>query len=181
MAILNYFKRFVDPVSIMAYSGIKSGAIIADFGAGNGFYPVAAAKLVGENGVVYAVDAKNEALEATMSAARHEGLKNIYTVRHDMELPGTPIDDNSCDGVVLSGILHLSHLRDNVLRESYRVLKTGGRLIVIEWKKEPLTFGPPIDSRIAQGELPGILAGNGFRMQSEIPADAFHYAMVFLK
>lgn len=165
----------------MAYSGIKAGATVADFGAGNGYYPVAAAKLVGENGMVYAVDAKNEALEATMSAARHEGLKNIYTVRHDMELPGTPIADSSCDGVVLSGILHLSHLRDNVARESYRVLKTGGRLVVIEWKKEPLPFGPSIDSRIAQADLPGILAASGFRLQAEIPADAFHYAMVFLK
>lgn len=181
MTVLNYLKRFLDPASILAYSGIKSGATVADFGAGNGFYPVAAAKLVGENGVVYAVDAKPEALEATMSAARHEGLKNIYTVRHDMELPGTPIEDTSCDGVILSGILHLSHLRQNVLRESYRVLKTGGRLVVIEWKKEPLPFGPPIDSRIDKSELPGILAESGFRLQTEIPADAFHYAFVFLK
>lgn len=171
----------MDPSEILPYAGMASGETVADFGCGNGFYPVAAAQAVGNDGLVYAVDVKNDALEATMSAAKHAMVKNVYTICHDMEEPGVPIADGSCDSVILAGILHLSHLQKNVLRESYRVLKTGGKVIVIEWKKQPLPFGPNIAMRIAPEELTKIMTAGGFSFGSDIPADAFHYAAVYNK
>ena len=174
-------KRFLDPSEILPYAGIKKDEVVADFGCGNGFYPIAAGKLVGENGTVYAVDVQNESLEATMSAARHNGLKNIYTIRHNMEQPGTPIKDQVCDAVILSGILHLAHLQKNILRECYRVLKSGGKVVVIEWKKANLPFGPNISTRISEQELEEMMVSSGFTLKSEIPADYFHYALVFIK
>jgi ubiquinone/menaquinone biosynthesis C-methylase UbiE len=174
-------RRFLDPKQILAYANLEPGGVVADFGCGNGFYPVALGKLVGENGTVYAVDLKNEALEATISTAKQEGLKNIYTIKHDLEKPGLDIAENSCDAVVLSGIMHLSRLQKNVLRETYRVLKTAGRVIVIEWKKEQLPFGPNINSRISESQMNEMLTNSGFRFEREIPADAFHYALIFVK
>ena len=173
--------RFLDPSEILPNAGIQKGEIIADFGCGNGFYPLAAAKAVGKDGMVYAVDVKNEALEATLSAAKHENIKNIYTIRHDLEKPGVNIKDNSCDTVILSGILHLAKLQKNILRETYRVLKSGGKIVIIEWKKERLPFGPDISKRISAQEIGDIMAASGFRFKSEIPADSFHYALVFVK
>lgn len=177
----NLKKRFLDPLDILAYAGIEPGSKIADFGCGNGFYPVAAGKLTGENGLVYAVDVKPESLEATISAAKQEGLKNVYTIRHDMEHPGVPIPENSCDYVILSGIMHLSKLQQNILRESYRVLKTGGKMVVIEWKKEKLPFGPNINNRVSQQEMSDLLTRAGFRFKQELPADHFHYSLMFIK
>jgi len=173
--------RFLDPKEILATSGIQKGETVADFGCGNGFYPVAAALMVGNEGQVYAIDVKAEALEATVSAAKHEGLSNIYTVRHDLELPGVKINDNSCDVVILSGILHLSKLQKNVLKETYRVLKTGGRIIAIEWKKEKLPFGPNINDRVSEQQMNDMLTKSGFRLQGEMPADTFHYALIYIK
>ncbi len=178
---INTQVRFLDPSKILAYAGLEKGAVIADFGCGNGFYPVAAAKLAGENGQVYAVDIKNESLEATISAAKHEGLKNIYVLKHNLENPGVPIKENSCDAVILAGILHLSKLQKNILRETYRVLKTGGKVVVIEWKKEPLPFGPSMESRIAPADASRLFAESGFVFKSEMPADAFHYSLLFIK
>jgi ubiquinone/menaquinone biosynthesis C-methylase UbiE len=178
---INSQSRFLDPSEILAYAGLQQGDIVADFGCGNGFYPIAAAKLVGDNGTVYAVDVKAEALEATMSAAKHEGLNNIYSIRHDMELPGADIKENSCDAVILAGILHLSKLQQNVLKETYRVLKSGGKVIVIEWKKEKLPFGPNINNRLAPHQVNDIFSKSGFRFINEMPADAFHYSLVFQK
>lgn len=174
-------RRFLDPKEILAFSDIQKGEIVADFGCGNGFYPVAAGHIVGENGLVYAVDVKPESLEATASAARNEGLSNVYTLRHDLEHPGVEIKDNSCDVVILAGILHLSKLQKNILRETYRVLKTGGRVMVIEWKKEKLPFGPSIETRVSENEMSDLLARSGFRFRQEMPADAFHYALIFIK
>jgi ubiquinone/menaquinone biosynthesis C-methylase UbiE len=173
--------RFFDPSKILPYAEIPKGATVADFGCGNGFYPAAAGKIVGDAGQVYAVDVQNEALEATMSAAKQEGLKNIYTIRHDLEHPGLPIAENSCDAVILAGILHLSNVQRNVLRETYRVLKTGGKAIIIEWKKEQLPFGPNIKARISENEMNQLLTQNGFKRFSELPTDNFHYGLVYIK
>ena len=172
---------FVDPIKILALAGFQKGQTIADFGSGNGFYPVAAAKLVGDQGTVYAVDVKPESLEATTSAAKHENLKNIYTLHHDLEQPGVPIEENSCDSVILAGIMHLSKVQKNVLRETYRILKSGGSIIVIEWKKEALPFGPNIANRIAEEEMQDLLTQAGLKFNKEIPADTFHYALIFNK
>ena len=174
-------KRFLDPEQILVHAGIGRGETVADFGCGNGFYPVAAAKIVGNEGQVYAVDVRNESLEATQSAAKHEGCKNVVTVHHDMELPGVPIPPNSCDAVILSGILHLAALQKNVMRECYRALKVGGKLIVIEWKKESLPFGPSISHRMAPHEVTDLCAQSGFAYLHDMPADHFHYGLVFKK
>lgn len=173
--------RFLDPLQILAYAGFTKGETIADFGSGNGFYPVAAARCVGPEGTVYAVDVKPEALEATTSAARHENIKNINTIRHDLEFPGVEIPENSCDAVILAGILHLSKLQKNVLRESYRVLKTGGKVVVIEWKKEHLPFGPDISKRLSESAVQDLMVRGGFKYESEIPADHFHFAQIYIK
>jgi ubiquinone/menaquinone biosynthesis C-methylase UbiE len=172
---------FIDPSKILAYAGLEKGMTVADLGCGNGFYPVATAKLVGEEGTVYAVDVMPEALEATISAAKQARLRNIYTLRHNLEQPGVAIKDNSCDAVVLSGILHLTKLQKNVLRETYRMLKTGGKVVVIEWKKEKLPFGPAFEGKASEEQVEQLLAQSGFRFQNEIPADSFHYALVFVK
>jgi ubiquinone/menaquinone biosynthesis C-methylase UbiE len=178
---LNQRNRFLDPEQILAHAGIERGETVADFGCGNGFYPVAAAKIVGQTGQVYAVDVKNDSLEATQSAAKHEGCKNVVTVHHDMEQPGVPIPVNSCDAVILAGILHLAALQGNVMRETYRVLKTGGKVIVVEWKKESLPFGPNIVRRIAPREVIDLCAKSGFAYLHDMPADSFHYGLVFKK
>lgn len=181
MFSLNTKNRFLDPSEILAYAGFQKGWTIADFGCGNGFYPVAAAKVVGETGMVYAIDERNESLEATSSAAKHERLKNIYTIRHDLETPNMDLKDNSCDAVILSGILHLPKLQKNILHETYRVLKSGGKIIIIEWKKEKLVFGPNIHNRMSVQQVTDMLTQSGFRFQGEIPADSFHYSLVFFK
>ena len=173
--------RFLDPGRILSYAGLERGMIVADLGCGNGFYPVAAAKIVGEDGLVYAVDVINEALEATISAAKQANVKNIYTIKHNLELPGVAIKENSCDAVVLSGIMHLTKLQKNVLRETYRLLKTGGKVVVIEWKKEHLPFGPGFEGRVSEEDMEQMLAQSGFRFSNRIPADHFHYGLVFVK
>lgn len=173
--------RFLDPEQILCHAGIERGATVADFGCGNGFYPMAAAKIVGQAGQVYAVDVKNESLEATQSAAKHEGFRNVTTVHHDMEQPGVPIPVNSCDAVVLAGILHLAALQRNIMRECYRVLKGGGKVVVVEWKKESLPFGPNIARRMSPHEVIDLCAKSGFAFVAEMPADYFHYGLVFKK
>lgn len=173
--------RFLDPSQILPGVGIKRGATVADLGCGNGYYPVALAKIVGDSGQVYAVDVQDEALEATVSMAKHQNLKNIYTVRHNLEMPGLKVPENSCDAVILAGTLHLTKQPKNILREAYRIMKTGGLLAVIEWKKEHTLFGPNLNERIAEQEMNALLTQHGFKFQSNIAIDHYHYGLIYVK
>lgn len=172
---------FIDPASIIALSGVSQGHIVADLGCGGGFYSVAAAKAVGNQGVVYAVDIQESKLAATQSAGRHLGCNNIMVVKADLEKPLTGISENSCDFVLATSIIHEIGNKEALLQNAYRILKTGSGLVTVEWKKESAVFGPPLESRIDQKELEKLLTRLGFKKNKDMPGEKFHYAMIFSK
>jgi ubiquinone/menaquinone biosynthesis C-methylase UbiE len=172
---------FVNPLDVMAHVGVTAGQIVANLGCGSGFFATAAAKLVKDPGKVYAVDVQQSKLEATLSAARHFGYKNIAVVKADLDKPLDAIAPSSCDLVVVGSVLHEVSAKEILLQNAYRILKTGGKILIVEWKKEHTPFGPSLDVRIDQDMCAKLLNTLGFRKERDIPADSFHYAMLFVK
>ncbi len=173
--------KFISPEEVVAQAELGKGEVVADFGCGAGFYSVAAARAVGLDGVVYAVDIMPERLAATQSAAQHAGFKNVRVVLADLELPLRDIDAVSCDMVIASNILHLTDKRDAVLRNAYYCLKTGGRLLVVEWKKGYSVFGPSQRSRVGREELLTSIGASGFKFVEELESDHSHVVLLFRK
>lgn len=174
-------QKFLSPANIVAQAGVSSGQIVADFGCGSGYYTVPAAQIVGSNGRVYAVDIMADKLAVAQSTAMHSGCKNVTVVQADLEKPIKDIAEGSCDVVVISNILHLAKDRESVIRNAYSILKTGGKLVTVEWKNEKTPLGPPLGARISPEELSTILNSLGFRKEREVNADSFHYCLVFVK
>jgi len=172
--------KFINPSTVVAQVGLKNGQTVADLGCGAGFYAIAAARLVG-NGQVYAVDVQDAKLAATQSAARQNGLKNITTIKADLDKPLLDIAESSCDAVILGSILHEIGSREALFKNAYRILKTGGKILAVEWKKEMTPLGPPMDKRLAETELEQEFAKIGLRKEKSLPADSYHYAAVFIK
>jgi ubiquinone/menaquinone biosynthesis C-methylase UbiE len=118
--------------NILKRIGVKRGQNVLDFGCGSGNYSIPAAKVVGEQAFVYALDEDKEALNQLMSRAKSKGLKNI--VRLDASgKSGIILDNESVDVVLLYDILHYYYFseeadRRQLLREVYRVLKPNGLL-----------------------------------------------------
>ena len=173
--------KFVDPSAVVAELGLKSGDIVADLGCGAGFYSVGAGRVVGSSGMVYAVDVQEAKLAATQSNAKQHNLKNIMAVKADLEKPLLTIGESSCDAVIVASILHEIGSRDALMKNAYRLLKTGGQLLAVEWKKQMTPFGPPLENRLAPEKLREMLTALGMRPAREIPADSYHYAIVFVK
>jgi len=173
--------RFIDPATIIAQMGLQNGQTVADLGCGSGFYAVAAGQRVGSTGTVYAVDVQEAKLVATQSAARQSGLKNISVLHADLDKPLLDIAENSCDALILASIIHEVESRDMLLKNAYRILKTGGRLAVVEWKKEATPLGPDIARRVGREELDQLLVKAGFRKEQDLEADNYHYAELFVK
>jgi ubiquinone/menaquinone biosynthesis C-methylase UbiE len=115
---------------VMDALGIESGKNVADIGAGSGWFTVRAARRVGANGVVYAVDINPDAIQYIDNRARKESLTNVKTILSKADDPLLP--SASVDAVLLLKTYHevadpialLEHLRP--------ALKPGARVGVID-------------------------------------------------
>jgi ubiquinone/menaquinone biosynthesis C-methylase UbiE len=173
--------KFINPLNVVSQMGLKPGNLVADLGCGSGFFAVAAAKFVGNNGIVYAVDVQESKLTATISAASQQGYKTVQAVKADLDKPLMDIDATSCDAVIMASILHEVSSREMLLKNAYKVLKTGGTLLAVEWKPDHTPFGPPLEQRVHPEDLEKELAKLGLKKIKSISADMYHYALLFEK
>lgn len=174
-------RRFMDPEEILASLELKEGMKIADLGAGAGFFALPAAKIVGQEGEIFAVDIKKEMLEALSNRARKEDLANIFPLRANIEkYRGINIEANSCDLVLLSNVLFQSKKWSEILEEGKRILKKGKRLVIIEWKKDA-PFGPEKEARVPKEKVKKLTSSLGLNFEKEIGAGTYHYGLVFKK
>ncbi|HEX3099878.1 MAG TPA: methyltransferase domain-containing protein [Patescibacteria group bacterium] len=173
--------KFINPQNVVSQMGLKTGQTVADLGSGAGFFALAAAKLVGNTGKVFAVDVQQSKLTATFSAASQQGFKNIHLVQADLDQPISAIPDASCDAVIMASILHEMKDRKMLFANMYRILKTGGVVLTAEWKVAHTIFGPPLEKRIPEDQLEQELAQTGLHKVKSIPADMAHYALLFQK
>lgn len=174
-------QKFLDPEHLLASIPLGPDMTVADFGCGNGYYSVAAAKIVGKKGQVFALDILEDALSQTATLAKLNGIPNLTTKQCDLEKLGAcDVPDTSCDFAIISSILHQLENKDNLLREAYRVLKTGGKLLIVEWQPTA-AFGPDPKARLNAAQVKQMLEKFSFRPMAELPAGSFHYALLYQK
>lgn len=124
------FKQWLDKNAHEFLEGVgaKSGQTVLDFGCGSGTYTIPTAKIVGESGLVYALDVSGTALDKMEKRADREGLKNI--ARIDASEFDVRLEDASIDHVLLIDVLQEIGDREALFDRFYRILKLGGALIV---------------------------------------------------
>lgn len=173
---------FIDPRLVVQDFGIWEGAKIADFGAGSGHFTVLMAKLTGESGLVSAIDILESSLDTIRSKTKSEGLRNVQTIRSNLEILGSSgLPNDSQDMVLLANILFQSKKKTEIIRESRRILKNGGMLIVIDWQKGAGGLGPPDNLRLDKSAMQSIVTGEKFEFLNYINAGTFHYGLKFQK
>ncbi|MGE5298256.1 MAG: class I SAM-dependent methyltransferase [Acidobacteriaceae bacterium] len=175
--------RFLDPEKILFRAGLANGQVVADLGAGSGFYALAASKVVGKTGKVYVVDILDSALANVAAEARMLMLKNLTAVRSDLEKQDSlsKISDSSIDLAIFGNVLHQLSSYRSLLAETYRVLKTKGHLLVVEWSDKPGPFGPRSANRLKQADVIAAITKSGMKFESEIETDPYHYGLTFIK
>lgn len=173
---------FLDTQRIVSSIGVAPGQQVADLGCGSGFFTISLAQAVGEDGVVIAVDIMPEPLESVQTRAEGMGLKNVRAIRADLEvLGGTKIPDNSQDLSLLANTMFQSPKKEAMLAEAVRMLKPGGRLVIIEWKKGAKGFGPPDALRTDEDAMRALVTSAGVRFERAIETGTFTYGQAYLK
>lgn len=170
-------------VDLFEKVGLEEGMTAGDLGCGNlGHFSVPAAKIVGKNGLVYAVDILKSVLQAVGHRAKQEGLNNLKIVWSNLEIVGaTKIPEASLDAAFLVNILFQSKFDDRVLKETYRLVKNGGKAIVVDWLRISTPFGPPISDRTKKEEIKKMAENAGFRLIEDFSAGPYHYGLLFIK
>jgi len=141
--------------------GIRRGQTILDFGCGSGTYAIPAARIVGEQGRVYALDKDKEALDELMKKAGSAGLKNIERMDTSGETE-IELTDESVDVVLLFDVFHSFYFpqpddRRRLLSEIYRIMKPSAFLSVSVW---PNLIEPATEDEIKNAN---------FRLEKEVP------------
>ena len=117
--------RRTPPQDVVGEAGLGSGDRVLDYGCGPGSCTIAAAKIVGATGQVYAADINPVALDAVRRRAVKAGLGGIETILTECALP---LADGAADAVLFYDTLHDVSGPADLLKELHRVLKPGGIL-----------------------------------------------------
>ena len=174
---------FSDPEKNIEQFDLGKGSYVADLGAGTGFYSFAAAKAVGPMGKVYAVDIQKDLLEKLKNEARNIlRLMNIDIVWANLDvLGGTRLRDGSMDAVISANIFFQLHKKDETCLEIKRILKAGGRVLLVDWTSSFGNMGPQQSDVFTEEDAKKLFLKHGFKEDRTISAGAQHYGIIFRK
>ena len=172
------------PDLIMDALAIADGAVVADLGAGGGWFSIRLARRVGPNGVVYAQDIQPQMIEAINRRVQQEALTNVRTVL------GTPTDPRLPGG--LDAVLIVDAYREmddplrpdsiqGLLRAIARALKPQGRLGIVDFQAGGGGPGPAAEDRVKPETIIAAVEASGLRLQSRENVPPFQYLLVFEK
>ncbi len=167
---------FTNPIKNLRAFGLREDNIIADLGAGTGFYSVAAGRLV-PYGKVYAVEIVKDFLATIKEKVKEVRLNNVEILWGDISKNGgTNIGDKVVDAVIVSNILFQVEDKNRFIEEIKRILKPKGRVLLIDWLESPIMGARTI---VPKNKAREIFEKKGFVWQRDINTGAYHYGMIF--
>jgi len=177
--ILNGPKRlsFENPNVILSEAGVKPGDIAADIGCGTGFFTLPLANLVGETGKVFALDTSLTMIKQLGRKTRSLRQVEPFHSRENR----FPLKDENLDFVLLANMIHELDDRRLFFREVWRVVKPGGRICVVDWKRKRMDIGPPIKIRFTKNRIKEMLRQSGFSQIRSLSPLPFHNGLIAFK
>lgn len=173
---------FLNPVLAVEAAKIHDGMMVADFGAGSGFFTRAAARAVGESGRVWAVDIERELLSRIKNLSLAEALTNVEVIHGDIATQGgSNLPDHYFDLCMVANVLFATAEKQTLIAEIKRVLKRSGRALVIDWKGSFGGLGPHPDHVITEPSARALFEDVGFVYVEQIPAGEYHWGFVVRK
>lgn len=169
-------RKWQDPDAVLMEIGLKPGATFIDVGCGEGFFTLPAARMVGEKGRVYSLDINPQAIERLRIKAANEDITNLQLKAGRAE--DTVLCEACADFVFFGIVLHDFDKPIKVLANAAKMLNSGGKLVNLDWKKEPMEFGPPVQIRFTEEKATELIKAGGFRVERTKNFGPYHYLII---
>jgi ubiquinone/menaquinone biosynthesis C-methylase UbiE len=166
------------PHEVVHALNLKSGEVVADIGAGSGYFTFHLARHVGDKGKIYAVDVSPEMILHVNRRIRELKANNVVTLLADPDDPLLP--DRSVNRFFFSDSWHHIENQSKYLSLMKRMLKPGGEIVMIDFHKKELPVGPPMNMKISREDLIKQLDSNGYRLTKEHSFLPYQYFLVFV-
>jgi ubiquinone/menaquinone biosynthesis C-methylase UbiE len=167
------------PEKTVDYLTIKNGDIVADIGAGSGYFTVIFSKKVGDKGKVYAVDIEKGMIDYIKKRAKKEDLKNIKTILSTPDDPLLP--KYSVDLIFMCNTYMYIENREAYLKILKEALKKNGRLAIVDFHATNTAVGPPPNMRISEKKTMEEVLKAGFKLKAEYNFLPYQYFLIFTK
>ena len=160
-------RKILPPEETLINAGLAKNDIFIDIGCGIGYFSIAASIIIGPKGKVFALDTSSEMLEELNRRIIDKKIKNILPIlTKDYDFK---IDSEIGTFALMSNVLHEVDDKVIFLKETNKVLKTQGKLCVIEWQKKETEKGPPIKDRLSELQVNELLDQTNFKLLDSYP------------
>ena len=176
-------QTLLDAKEVLKAIGIKKGDVFLDAGSGSGYLSIAASEIVGEKGKVYAFDIDKSSIDFLNKEIGDRKLKNIEAIVADMT-DKTPLSTHSVDICLVANVLHgfvENQETAGVMIEITRVLKFGGTLAIVEFKKIRDIPGPPLAIKLSPQQTAAVITPYRYRQTQVVEIGRYHYVSLFIK
>jgi predicted methyltransferase len=170
-------EKYQRPDQIMDHLGIAEGTVVADLGAGGGWFTIRLARRVLPGGIVYAQDIQPEMIGSIDRRVTREGLTNVKTV---LGKPSDPDLPAPVDVVLIVDAYHEVTDPVTLLRNVRKYLRPGGRVGIVEYTKAGHGPGPPMEERVDPETVIRDAELAGLRLKSRASFLRYQYLLEFV-
>jgi ubiquinone/menaquinone biosynthesis C-methylase UbiE len=169
------------PDLIMDAMGIADGSVVADIGAGSGWFTIRLARRVGPQGIVYAEDVQQEMITALSRRASREGFKHVTSKLGTFSDPKLPAQ--SLDAALMVDSFHEVDAENRVamLSNLGKALKPQGRLGIVDFRLDGTGPGPAPEERVSPDVVINAAQKAGLKLIRQEPFLEYQYFLIFGK
>lgn len=183
--------KFFNSDEILKLLNFKGNEVFMDAGCGDGHIAITAVKNYLPDGMVYAVDNYEPAINELEEFISQKGIENLISVNADITRDIVQIEDDVIDIVLMINVVHgfkPAENIDEVIDNFLRILKDNGKFAVVDFNPIDLDVGPPLEIKYAPDELENIFNNHEFKkiylneeLGMDSPKGKSHYLIIFEK
>lgn len=165
------------PNEVIAAMTIRPGMMVADLGAGTGYFTAYLSRAVGPEGTVLAIDPEPDMVKYLGQRAHKDGLGNVLPVLGLFEDPFLP--HGRVDRVLVVDTYHHIDNRLDYFGHMRGDMAPRGRLVVVDFHKRPLPVGPPPEHKLERDTVVYELEHAGWHLAGELKSLPYQYVLIF--